>query len=60
MDLCSIYCLQDKDSRSAIQEMQMGLDDNYNGKVAFKEYLSLIGCLAVSASNRQMSQRGGT
>lgn len=41
---------QDTNSSSAIKEMQQGLDSDSDGKVDFKEYLSLIGYIANSMS----------
>uniref|UniRef100_A0A3Q3VTB1 EF-hand domain-containing protein n=1 Tax=Mola mola TaxID=94237 RepID=A0A3Q3VTB1_MOLML len=52
--------MEDTDSTSAIREMQRGLDENNDGKVNFQEYLTLIGYLANSFSDRQISQKGGT
>lgn len=57
--LCLVcYCLpQDTDSGSAIKEMQRGLDENNDGKVSFQEYLTLIGYLANSVSERKFGQQ---
>lgn len=33
--------------------MQQGLDENNDGKVSFQEYLTLIGYLATSLSERK-------
>lgn len=57
--LCLVcYCLpQDTDSSGAIKEMQRGLDENNDGKVSFQEYLTLIGYLANSLSERKFSQQ---
>ncbi|XP_037311026.1 protein S100-A16 isoform X1 [Pungitius pungitius] len=38
---------------SAVKEMQQGLDENNDGKVSFQEYLTLIGYLATSLSERK-------
>lgn len=37
--------------------MQRGLDDNNDGKVSFQEYLTLIGYLATSLSEKEFSQK---
>lgn len=37
--------------------MQIGLDENRDGKVSFEEYLTLIGYLANSLSDREVSQQ---
>ncbi|XP_005809180.1 protein S100-A16-like [Xiphophorus maculatus] len=42
--------MEDTNSSSAIKEMQQGLDSDSDGKVDFKEYLSLIGYIANSMS----------
>lgn len=47
---------QDTKSASAIKEMQRGLDENQDGKVSFQEYLTLIGYLANSLSDREFGQ----
>lgn len=44
--------MEDTDSGSAIKEMQKGLDENSDGKVSFQEYLTLVGYLATSLSQR--------
>ncbi|XP_062311965.1 protein S100-A5 [Osmerus eperlanus] len=41
-------------SSSALKEMRMGLDENSDGKVSFKEYLTLIGYLAQTLSQQRM------
>nr|XP_046256056.1 protein S100-A6 [Scatophagus argus] len=48
--------MEDTNSSSAIREMQQGLDDNKDGKVSFQEYLTLIGYLANSYSERECSK----
>ncbi|KAK7147486.1 hypothetical protein R3I94_010114 [Phoxinus phoxinus] len=50
--------LSDTDSSSAIKDMMKGLDDNQDGKVSFQEYLSLVGYLANSMSERKTSASG--
>ncbi|XP_070822078.1 protein S100-A13 [Chaetodon trifascialis] len=45
--------MEDTNSSSAIKEMQRGLDENNDGKVSFQEYLTLIGYLATSLSQRK-------
>lgn len=49
--------LQDTDSKSAIKEMQRGLDENNDGKVSFQEYLTLIGYVANALSDRKGTQQ---
>lgn len=44
---------QETNDSSAIKEMQRGLDENSDGKVSFQEYLTLIGYLANSLSQRK-------
>ena len=46
-------CVQDTGSKSAVSEMQRGLDENNDGKVSFKEYLTLIGYVATSLSQHK-------
>ncbi|KAF6739702.1 Protein S100-A16 [Oryzias melastigma] len=48
--------MEDTDSKSAIKDMQQGLDDNSDGKVSFQEYLNLIGYLANSLSQKKCEQ----
>lgn len=50
---------QDTDNCAAIKEMQQGLDENNDGKVSFQEFLSLLGYLAKSLSNKQHPQNAG-
>ncbi|XP_019948115.1 protein S100-A16 [Paralichthys olivaceus] len=45
--------MEDTGSTSAVKEMQNGLDENSDGKVSFQEYLTLIGYVANSLSQRQ-------
>ncbi|XP_060937303.1 protein S100-A16 [Limanda limanda] len=45
--------MEDTDSSSAIKEMQRGLDADNDGKVSFQEYLTLIGYVANSLSQRK-------
>lgn len=52
----ALCLLQDTDSTSAIKEMQNGLDKNKDGKVSFQEYLTLIGYVANSLSDRKTAQ----
>lgn len=47
---------QDTDSASAIKEMQRGLDENNDGKVSFQEYMTLLGYVANTLSDRKVSQ----
>lgn len=49
--------LQDTESSSAIKEMQQGLDENNDGKVSFQEYMTLIGYVANSISDRKATQK---
>lgn len=45
--------VQDTDSSSSIKEMQQGLDENSDGKVSFQEYLTLIGYVANTMSQKK-------
>ncbi|XP_004541343.1 protein S100-A16 [Maylandia zebra] len=45
--------MEDASNSSAVKEMQRGLDENSDGKVSFEEYLTLIGYLANSMSQRK-------
>lgn len=54
--LCVPICVQDTKSASAVAEMQRGLDENNDGKVSFQEYLTLIGYLANSMSDKLHGQ----
>ncbi|XP_035486844.1 protein S100-A1 [Scophthalmus maximus] len=45
--------MEETNDSSAIKEMQRGLDENSDGKVSFQEYLTLIGYLANSLSQRK-------
>ncbi|XP_031708857.1 protein S100-A13 [Anarrhichthys ocellatus] len=45
--------MEDATCSSAVKEMQQGLDADNDGKVSFQEYLTLIGYLANSASERK-------
>ncbi|KAK5606737.1 hypothetical protein CRENBAI_016082 [Crenichthys baileyi] len=49
--------MEDTNSSSAIKEMQLGLDENNDGKVSFKEYLSMIGYLANSLSQSKTESK---
>ncbi|XP_030013259.1 protein S100-A10 [Sphaeramia orbicularis] len=44
--------MEDTDSSAAIMEMQKGLDENSDGKVSFQEYLTLIGYVANTMSQK--------
>lgn len=46
-------CVQDTNSSSALKELQQGLDENTDGKVSFQEYLTLIGYVANTVSQRK-------
>ncbi|XP_030250818.1 protein S100-A16 [Sparus aurata] len=48
--------MEDTKSTSAVAEMQRGLDENNDGKVSFQEYLTLIGYLANSMSDKLQGQ----
>ncbi|XP_073341716.1 protein S100-A13 [Pagrus major] len=48
--------MENTNSTSAVAEMQRGLDENNDGKVSFQEYLTLIGYLANSTSEKMQSQ----
>ncbi|XP_041845018.1 protein S100-A16 [Melanotaenia boesemani] len=52
--------MEDTNDSSAIKEMQEGLDENSDGKVSFQEYLTLIGYLANSLSQRQCESNAKT
>ncbi|CAB1334576.1 unnamed protein product [Coregonus sp. 'balchen'] len=41
------------ESSSAVKEMRQGLDENDDGKVSFKEYMTLIGYLANTLSEQR-------
>uniref|UniRef100_A0A8C6SD32 S100 calcium binding protein U n=1 Tax=Neogobius melanostomus TaxID=47308 RepID=A0A8C6SD32_9GOBI len=45
--------LTGSDSKEAINNMAAGLDENQDGKVAFPEYMTLIGYLATSLSEQR-------
>ncbi|XP_008321362.1 protein S100-A16 [Cynoglossus semilaevis] len=45
--------MEDTDSSSSIKEMQQGLDENSDGKVSFQEYLTLIGYVANTMSQKK-------
>ncbi|XP_028327573.1 protein S100-A16 [Gouania willdenowi] len=45
--------LEDANSADKVKEMQQGLDANADGKVSFGEYLTLVGYLAQSMSDRK-------
>uniref|UniRef100_UPI0037E9B42A protein S100-A16 n=1 Tax=Semicossyphus pulcher TaxID=241346 RepID=UPI0037E9B42A len=45
--------MEDTNSTSAVKEMQRGLDANADGKVSFQEYLTLIGYVANSLSQKK-------
>ncbi|KAM6935505.1 protein S100-A13 [Lycodopsis pacificus] len=45
--------MEDANCSSAVKEMQQGLDADHDGKVSFQEYLTLIGYLANSVSERK-------
>uniref|UniRef100_A0A3B3ZBN8 S100/CaBP-9k-type calcium binding subdomain domain-containing protein n=1 Tax=Periophthalmus magnuspinnatus TaxID=409849 RepID=A0A3B3ZBN8_9GOBI len=44
--------LSDTDSKEAVNNMAVGLDENQDGKLGFPEYMKLIGYLAVSLSEQ--------
>ncbi|KAJ0003427.1 hypothetical protein NQD34_008525 [Periophthalmus magnuspinnatus] len=46
--------LSDTDSKEAVNNMAVGLDENQDGKLGFPEYMKLIGYLAVSLSEQRM------
>ncbi|XP_003966262.1 protein S100-A16 [Takifugu rubripes] len=49
--------MEDTNSSSAVKEMQQGLDENNDGKVSFQEYLTLIGYVANTLSDRKATQQ---
>lgn len=50
--------LSSTESSNAVKELQMGLDDNQDGKVGFQEYMKLIGYLANSISEQYVTDKG--
>ncbi|KAJ8383808.1 hypothetical protein AAFF_G00214950 [Aldrovandia affinis] len=45
--------MSDTDNSSALKEMRTNLDQNQDGKVSFQEFMTLVGYLASSMSDRQ-------
>ncbi|XP_041650287.1 protein S100-A16 [Cheilinus undulatus] len=52
--------MEDTNCSSAVKEMQRGLDENNDGKISFQEYLTLMGYLANSVSQRKFDTNQST
>ncbi|XP_076826243.1 protein S100-A13 [Brachyhypopomus gauderio] len=52
--------MDDTDSSSAVKDMMKGLDENQDGKVSFQEYMTLVGYLANSMSERKCGVQNST
>ncbi|KAK1795478.1 hypothetical protein P4O66_010652, partial [Electrophorus voltai] len=52
--------MSDTDNSSAVKQMMCGLDENQDGKVSIQEYLTLVGYLANSMSERKYGVQNST